>query len=189
MKQVQQTVRINIMDKVGDEKFWSPSGAKKGYSHHMYRNSPFETCNTCGNCNGANCEVCHLVTTPACLEFSIGSDTLYQWLLEKNVPEDIASEIVYSDYCGHTYKGYRLIWPTEDMLQEQYPDLYTHIYTTDKEVLEVINSYRGQFSVFAELRDTILKHYNVKDRYHGHIPNQLELYWASCNCNHKLACE
>jgi hypothetical protein len=74
------------------------------------------------------------------------------------------------------------------MLKEKYPELYIAITTHDKEVLEVINSYKGKFSVYADLRDAVLEHYNLKDKYDGHVPNQLELYWMSSNYGHKIAC-
>lgn len=28
------------------------------FTGHMYRNSPYETCDSCGNCDGARCETC-----------------------------------------------------------------------------------------------------------------------------------
>lgn len=31
----------------------------KCYSGHMYLNSPYESDNSCGNCDGAKCERCH----------------------------------------------------------------------------------------------------------------------------------
>jgi hypothetical protein len=105
-------ININIMDKVGNEEFWHPEGTKKEYSHHMYRNSPFESCDSCGNCNGANCEICHVITIPACLSFSVYSDTLYKWVVESGVPDDIAATLVYSDSSRWSDKGYHLIWPT-----------------------------------------------------------------------------
>jgi hypothetical protein len=96
---------IDIMDKVGNEDFWNPENPRKEYSHHMYRNSPYETCDSCGNCNGAYCDICSEVTIPGHLSFSIYTDTIYQWLVEKDIPEDVASVVAYSDSCPYRYKG------------------------------------------------------------------------------------
>ena len=181
---------INIMDKVNTEANWRLEGVSYEYSHHMYRNSAFEPADSCGNCNGANCELCKKIRTDAYIECTMGSDELYKWLLEKDVPEDIAADLAYSDYCGNTCRGYHLIWPTQDMLQEQYPDLYATITTTDEEVLKVINSYRGQFDYFGALRDAVKEHYKDTEDYdYYHIRNQMDLYWESCNGNHELACK
>lgn len=182
-------ITINIMDKVGNEDFWAPEGTRQEYSHHMYRNSPYESCDSCGNCNGANCDRCELLTIPGHLEFSVHTDSLYAWLLEKDVPEDVAGFLAYNDSCRKSYKDYYLAWPTEDMLKEQYPELYATITTPDKEILAVINSYKGQFKVYGDLRDAVQKHLNLpKYTYHGHIVNQLEMYWMSCSYDHKVAC-
>lgn len=31
------------------------------YSGHMYRNSPYETSSSCGNCDGARCDTCKTI--------------------------------------------------------------------------------------------------------------------------------
>jgi hypothetical protein len=75
------------------------------------------------------------------------------------------------------------------MLKEQYPELYTTITTPDTEVLEVIRSYMGKFDCYADLRDAVREHYYVSEySSRGHISNQLEMYWHSCNHDHKIAC-
>ena len=30
------------------------------YTGHMYYNSPYETCDSCGNCSGAKCDYCRI---------------------------------------------------------------------------------------------------------------------------------
>lgn len=181
---------INVINRVCSEGHWRIEGASFEFSHHMYRNSPFETCNSCGNCDGASCDICHKVQIDAHIECSMGSDELYKWLLEESVPEDTASDLAYSDYCGYTRNGYRLVWPTEDMLKEQYPELHKTITTLDEEVLVVIESFRGQFDCFADLSKAVLKHYGfVWYSSSGHVRNQLDLYWNSCNQDHDIACK
>jgi len=184
------SIIIDIMDKAGDEKFWRPESSRGYYSQHLHRNSPYESSDSCGNCNGANCDSCVLVVVPAQLEFSTYSDTLYDWLIEDGVPEDIAEELAYSDSCRRSYKGYRLVWPTETMLKEQYPQLYYIITNLDEQVLDVIKSFHGKFEVFAYLEDAVIKHYGLEneERFCGHVPNQLKLYWMRCNYDHKVAC-
>jgi len=181
---------IDIMDKANDEKFWQPEGSKSYYSQHLYRNSPFESSDSCGNCNGANCDSCVLIAIPAQLEFSIYSDILYDWMIQDGVPEEVASELAYSDSCRRNYKGYTLVWPTENMLKEQYPELYHIIVSPNDQVLQVIKSFHGKFEVFAYLEDAVIKHYGLEngERFSGHVPNQLKLYWMGCNYDHKIAC-
>lgn len=191
---------IDIMQKAADEKWWDIKGVSSYMSRHMHRNSPFETSSSCGNCDGACCEdedgkpLCRRVQVPGHLEFSVYTDTLYTWLKEAGVPEDAASEIAYSDYCrNHTHDGYRLIWPSESMLKEQYPDLYKRITTPDEEVVKVITSYKGKFRCFGDLQDAVLKHYGLArihgDTYHSHVYKQLELYWiVTCDRDHSVAC-
>lgn len=182
---------INIIDKAVDELLWKVKGSSFEYSNHMYRNSPYESANSCGNCNGSGCDTCYKIVTPSHLEFSVPSDTLYTWILETGVPEDIASSLAYSDSCNNTCKGYRLIWPNASMLKESYPELYTKMTTPDPKVIEVIKSFKGQFDCFAYLRDAVLSHYDIKggDQYRGHIPNQLEIYWIACEGKHDIACK
>lgn len=180
---------INIMNKVASEDFWSIEGSRTEYSHHIYRNSPFESCDSCGTCDGARCEDCRKIITPAYINFSASSDVLYGWLIEMNIPKDVAEELVFSDTCGSTYKGYYLAWPSETMLEVQYPELYKTITKLDEDILAVIKSYKGKFTCYGDLRDEVLKHYGL-DEYtcHGHVYNQLQMYWLSCDCNHKVAC-
>lgn len=181
---------INIMKKAADEQWWDINGASSYLSQHMYRNSPFESSDSCGNCDGAACDDCHRVTVPGHMEFSVYSDTLHDWLKEAGVPKDVASELAYSDTCGYTCKEYHLVWPNERMLKEQYPELYKQITTPDEEVVKVITSYKGRFKCFGDLKDAVLEHYGVSGDYHNHIYKQLDLYWiVTCNRDHKVACD
>ena len=182
-------VNINIIARVASEDFWTPEQPTVEYSGHMYFGSPFESADSCGTCNGAKCDYCHKIVTPSCWSFSTYSDTLYKWVLEEGVPEDIAKELVYSDYCRHSYKGYNLVWPTEEMLEESHPEFYRAITTPDKEVLSVIESYKGKFEWYGDLQCAVKEHYGLwKYCSNGHVCNQLELYWIGCDFDHKKAC-
>lgn len=181
-------MNIDIMDKVINEDYWTLKDSSFHYSGHMYRGSPYETSNSCGNCDGARCEVCRKIVTPAHLGFSVSTDILHQWLLEKNIPEDIASGLAYGD--SYSYKGYYLVWPTEDRLKQKNNDFYNYVTTKDEEVMKVIASFKGKFKVYADLRDAVLVHYGfTKYTYKGHVYNQLERYWLDCNHDHNTACK
>lgn len=181
-----ETKVIDIINRVANEKFWKLECAKGYYSHHLYVNSPHETSDSCGNCDGASCDSCSWVKVPAHFACGIPYDVLFQWLLEENVPEDNISRLINN----HIIDGYQLVWPTETMLKETHPELYAALTTPDQEFLGVVKSYHGKFEVVAQLFNAILDHYNLKnaDRWSGHIPNQLDKYWADCKYDHKVAC-
>lgn len=40
-----------------------PVYTERSYTGHMYRNSPYETSSSCGNCDGARCDNCSLIFT------------------------------------------------------------------------------------------------------------------------------
>lgn len=179
---------INIIKRAAKEDYWSPQGPTTYMSCHMYLNSPFESSDSCDNCNGARCNSCVKVTTPSEWRFSVSSNTLYHWIVEEGVDPGIANELAYSDDCRHTYKGYHLVWPTEDALKEEHPNFYAAMTTADTDVLSVIESYKGKFEKFIYLKEAVLEHYGLKGAFYGHVVNQLEMYWIACDYDHKKAC-
>lgn len=183
------TNTISIIKRTTNEDNWSPMLPTMYRSGHMYLNSPFETSDSCGNCDGARCDSCEKVTVPSEWGFSVNSDTLRDWLVAEGVPADVASELAYSDSNRRVYKGYRLVWPTEDELEEECPDFHAAMTAIDTEVLSVIESYKGKFKVFAYLKDAVLEHYGLKGAHKGHVVNQLQMYWVACECDHRKACD
>ena len=96
-------------------------------SGHIYRNSPFETADSCGNCDGANCDICKKIPNDS-IEISIPSDELVQMLMTKGAPEDIAKDFAYDDFVGNLHKGYYFCFPSQSGLERERPDLVKAFY-------------------------------------------------------------
>lgn len=118
---------VEVLDNVLDPEFWTMMMERKSYSAHMYRNSPYESDDSCGNCDGARCDSCKEIIIPADIECSIYSDKLEQMLLDKGVPKDVAEFFAYDDSCKIYYKGYHFIFPSANMLKSKYPEKYEEI--------------------------------------------------------------
>lgn len=104
----------------------------KGYggyalSGHIYKNSPFETSNSCSNCDGANCHICKKIPNDS-IEVSIPSDELVQMLMKKGAPEDVAKDFAYDDTVNRFRKGYYFCFPTQSGLERERPDLVKAFY-------------------------------------------------------------
>jgi len=119
------TTSINIVKFVGNKEYWSVD-TDTCLTGHMHRNSPYEMADSCGTCNGANCDYCKKIVTTE-VHFSVSVNILEGWLLSLDIPHDVVSELVYSDTNRRSYKGYRLLWPDEDDLKEVYPQLYDEL--------------------------------------------------------------
>lgn len=120
---------IDILDKVLEPEFWTMMMERKRYTGHLYRNSPYESDDSCGNCDGARCDTCKEIIIPADIECSIKCDKLEQMLLDKDAPKDVAQYFTYDDSCKMHYKGYHFVFPTAKMLKSQYPEKYEEIKT------------------------------------------------------------
>lgn len=118
---------IDILDKVLEPEFWTMMMERKRYSGHLYRNSPYESDDSCDNCDGARCDICKEIIIPADIECSIQSDKMEQMLLEKDVPKEIAQFLTYDDSCKTIYRGYKLVFPDANKLKEKYPEKYEEI--------------------------------------------------------------
>lgn len=119
-----QITTIDIMEKVLDPKYWMYFSESKEHSKHCHRNSPYETSNSCANCDGARCYDCELITIPEHLELCMTSDKLCDIIINEGVPKDIARFFAYDDSCELHYKGYKLIWPSANMFKSKYPLVY-----------------------------------------------------------------
>ena len=42
---------------------WTRKYIEHTFSHHLYRGSAMETSSDCGNCDGANCDICREIWT------------------------------------------------------------------------------------------------------------------------------
>ena len=103
--------------------------ARPHMSHHMYRNSPFETDDKCGNCDGARCEGCECIVEEAHYEAAIPCDKLEEILAKvaPELPEELRKDLIYDDYKSYVVfedKQYRISWPrktvyTEDLMNDK----------------------------------------------------------------------
>lgn len=120
---------VKIIDKVLDKKYWEKVPERYYLSGHMHRHSPIETDDSCGNCDGANCDDCHKVVVPEHFELCIDPDDLYGILKEKIPNNDEAcKELAYGDKWFA--EGYRCIYPIEAELKEYYPEFYKELCET-----------------------------------------------------------
>lgn len=117
---------VYILPKMLDSKYWYYD-KQIHYTKHMYRNSPYETDSDCGNCDGAACDYCNKIVDEGIFNHGVECNILESWLIEAGVPEDIAIDAVYNDFYKPNVKKYRIIWPNERMLKEQYPEDYKRI--------------------------------------------------------------
>ena len=89
------------------------------------RNNPYETDNDCGNCDGANCDICNERQRGDELEFRITSDELHDILKKKNLPKEVVDSFAYDDYCNRFYhyndETYYFVWPSIARLKRNYP--------------------------------------------------------------------
>lgn len=181
-------INITTNSVIAQERYWSFHRPVIELSGHMNFTSPFESSDSCNTCNGACCDYCEKVVTAGHFEFSVNSNELFQWMLEANVPENVATEIAFGGR-GHSYDGYYLEWPTEETLAEEFSEFYNTLTSPDGEVMDVIESFRGQFDTFHGLREAVFAHFGLgKYCLSGHVYNQMEMYWHSCDYDHKKAC-
>ena len=109
--------------------YWEFEAARQHMSHHMYRNSPFETDDKCGNCDGARCDGCEAIVEEAHYSVAIPCDKLEEMLAKvvPDLPEELRRDLVYDDYKSYVeYEGkqYRISWPrktvyTEDLMKDK----------------------------------------------------------------------
>ena len=121
-----ETVYIKLPEE-DVQPYWEFHQAQQHMSHHMYRNSPFETDYDCGNCDGGSCDNCHAVVEDAHYEVAIPCDKLEEMLAKVAgfLPEDLRRDLVYDDYKSYVVfedKQYRISWPrktvyTEDLMK------------------------------------------------------------------------
>lgn len=112
---------IKIPDSFLKEEWWDLRPEEIKLTGHMYFNSPFETCDSCGNCDGARCDYCRELKIPAHYEVAIPSDQLVDILKEiTDLPEALIHDLVYDDYSPqviHNDTIYRIEWPESRPVQ------------------------------------------------------------------------
>lgn len=129
---MEKEIRLNILKHLLDEKYWKKEHIKY-YSGHMYANSPYETSDSCNNCDGAKCDHCKLIEYDE-LECSIPTNELYDLLKKEGAPDDVASYYAYDDKSFYKIKmtgsdgnTYMFVFPNERYLKVEYPEVYAKI--------------------------------------------------------------
>lgn len=175
-----EVIDIDILDIVKDEKYWHYHGKEVHLSGHMYRNSPYETDDSCGNCDGARCDYCKKIVDEPYFSFCISTDELYDILISKGVSDGAAQDIAYNDFCrNHTSDGFHLIWPRDYHLEERYPEEYKKITEPDKELWkkfdELVEEADKNDNFFS---DEVKKYSGLSgdEWYNSHIYHQMEMY-------------
>lgn len=173
---------INIIDYVLKEEYWNYERDQKHLSGHCYYRSPYETDDSCGNCNGARCDYCREIIDKKHMEFVICTDVLEEIMRKANVPENVIYKYFsYEDGNRAISKlGYSLIWPTEDILKDKHPEFYDKLYKVDEDILKVIKEFDdGSTRAYAEIRSKVRKKLTGTERVtDNHLEHQLELYWV-----------
>ena len=126
---MKQFKEIDILEDVLKPEYWEKFGERKHKSHHMYRNSPYESDDSCGNCNGANCHCCKDVIEPETYKFCMYSDKIYELLIEKGLDKETESYYAYDDSFNMYHNGYHLNWPCIDSVRVRFPDFYNQLIT------------------------------------------------------------
>lgn len=123
-----QFKEVDILEDVLDEKYWSFYNLERvEYTGHCYYKSPYESCDSCGNCDGARCDVCKEIKIPPKLECAIVCTDLEEILTKKGLPEDVVGFFTYDDSCRTVYQGYHFTFPTDELLKKRYPEKYNEI--------------------------------------------------------------
>lgn len=166
MKKVYLKDYVNVDTEVQ----WYRTMQDKHMSGHLYRNSPFETDNSCGNCNGARCETCIAIPDPPHWEASLYSNIYYNALLKAGLPEDEASGIVYDDF--YRSKVYRIIFPQIDDLKTVNLERYFRMTVLDYYLVQEWEAEKHEYECFHDLEQAAKeKHKDVP-----YIEHQLDLY-------------
>ena len=76
---------------------WTLRGGDTYLSGHDHRNSPYETCDDCGNCSGARCDWCNECTNPYEFSLSAPVDVMERLLVDGGMDIVEASKI-YDDF-------------------------------------------------------------------------------------------
>lgn len=140
---------IDILDQVLDPQYWSLTNQRIKYTGHLYRNSPYESDDSCGNCDGARCDTCQKIIIPAGIECSIQCDKLERMLNELGLDRDVVLFFTYDDSGKMNYKNYRFKWPTDTMLKSKYPEKYKEIYSS---LIEKEEKYQAEMKAKAQAR-------------------------------------
>ena len=116
---------LNILDKILDKKYWSYYYlARKHYTGHTWYNSPYESDDNCGTCDGARCGTCREIIEELDIECSIQSNILENMLIEAGAPKDVAEYFAYDDSCRTVYNGYKFVFPKASQLKSSYHEKY-----------------------------------------------------------------
>jgi hypothetical protein len=162
---------IQISKYCGDFKYWRWANDRTHMSGHLYRNSPFESDDGCGNCNGAKCDYCREIIEHGHFECSIVCTDLEKMLKLEGVDDDSISHLVYDD-SATCYNGYKIEWPTEETMERDKPGFYNSLMNPDESLINDINellenmknrfTYNDTRSIAVE---TLSKKYDFKEEY------------------------
>lgn len=111
---------IEIPDNMIKDEWWDEIKGRFHYSGHSHFNSPFETDNSCGNCDGAKCDICKKITEPDHYSAAIPCDELEKILAKvvPELPEELRRDLVYDDcknYVDYNDTRYRIKWPKKEI--------------------------------------------------------------------------
>lgn len=117
---------FSIIDHVLNEEDWKLSPERKYLSGHMYRNSPYETDDSCGNCDGARCDFCESVTVPPHFSYCVEYTKFEASMIAAGVPELEARDIALKE--GSLRSGDCIvIYPNERELKDKHPEFYNKL--------------------------------------------------------------
>lgn len=159
-----------------EEKYWmcfSPEKAKTGHSHY---GSPYETYNSCDNCDGAKCECCEDIIKPVYLEFSCPADLFAEGLSKiYGIDYDKSYHYAISDNKFELNRDGIFI-PSSAMLKEYNPEFLYEISTSDKELFtkfdKIFESGENPYTFLQEAREK----YEYMSNKYKHIYNQYVLW-------------
>ena len=89
---------------------------------HTHYNSPIESDDDCGTCDGANCDRCHREYENTIQMHGFDCIELEEICKKEGVPDDVASDMIYNDYYNPYSGGWQIHWPTWEEIEYTYPD-------------------------------------------------------------------
>ena len=127
------------------------------YTGHLYRGSSYETYDSCGNCNGANCHNCKKVTSyrvvVKCIEDGyIEAETLYS-SNDKDDVIDVNDHLYKIEINGTIYKDKLLKYAKEkkiNIFKELITDSWYYMciaYLTEENLNHIIKEIEGIINI------------------------------------------
>ena len=137
---------------INNPAFWEKTSESFYYSGHCHRGSAFESDDTCGNCDGANCDWCKKVIVDAHYTFHCYTDVICKDLVSQGIDKEIAADLAYSDYpCKTHYLIMPSEIPEETKKKIETPDLEVWYWCEENyPIIKNIHNLKNAYCIFKQ---------------------------------------